>query len=122
MCLPPRCRPVLPGATGSARPRRRATRVGREGILASSTHRAASLAKMLDPFGKIEILEDAASAEAWRAIRDVAPFAANGPLGAWPVWRIVCPPASGGALGQHLARETRGGVIYDWGGGLISGA
>jgi glycolate oxidase FAD binding subunit len=35
------------------------------------------------------------------------------------VWRIVCPPASGGAFGQALARETGGDVIYDWGGGLI---
>jgi glycolate oxidase FAD binding subunit len=35
------------------------------------------------------------------------------------VWRIVCPPASGGALGQALARDTGGDVIYDWGGGLI---
>jgi glycolate oxidase FAD binding subunit len=43
----------------------------------------------------------------------------GGELGAWPVWRIVCPPASGGALGQALARETGGDVIYDWGGGLI---
>ncbi|MCQ9191738.1 hypothetical protein LXF07_24840, partial [Escherichia coli] len=31
---------------------------------------------------------------------------ASGSLGAWPVWRIVCPPASGGAFGQALARET----------------
>ena len=37
----------------------------------------------------------------------------------WPVWRIVCPPAAGGALGQRLARDTGGDVIYDWGGGLI---
>jgi glycolate oxidase FAD binding subunit len=100
-------------------PREAVTLVRLEGILASATHRAGSLAKTLEPFGKVEILEDAASAEAWRAIRDVAPFAASGPLGAWPVWRIVCPPASGGALGQHLARETGGEVIYDWGGGLI---
>jgi glycolate oxidase FAD binding subunit len=35
------------------------------------------------------------------------------------VWRIVCPPASGGALGERLARDTGGEVIYDWGGGLI---
>ena len=35
------------------------------------------------------------------------------------MWRIVCPPAGGGALGQTLARETGGEVIYDWGGGLI---
>ena len=47
------------------------------------------------------------------------PFAAGGSLGAWPVWRIVCPPAAGGALGQALARDTGGDVIYDWGGGLI---
>ncbi|MGH6740609.1 MAG: 2-hydroxy-acid oxidase, partial [Bradyrhizobium sp.] len=90
-----------------------------EGILASASHRAASLARTLEPFGKAEILEDEASAPAWRAIRDVLPFVANGPLGAWPVWRIVCPPASGGAIGQALVRETGGYVIYDWGGGLI---
>ena len=35
------------------------------------------------------------------------------------MWRIVCPPATGGALGQALARDTGGDVIYDWGGGLI---
>ena len=35
------------------------------------------------------------------------------------MWRIVCPPAVGGALGQALARDTGGDVIYDWGGGLI---
>jgi glycolate oxidase FAD binding subunit len=35
------------------------------------------------------------------------------------VWRIVCPPASGGAFGQALARDSQGEVIYDWGGGLI---
>ena len=55
----------------------------------------------------------------WRSIRDIEPFAANAALGAWPVWRIVCPPAAGGALGERLARETGGDVIYDWGGGLI---
>jgi glycolate oxidase FAD binding subunit len=35
------------------------------------------------------------------------------------VWRIVCPPASGAALGTQLARETGGDMIFDWGGGLI---
>jgi glycolate oxidase FAD binding subunit len=49
----------------------------------------------------------------------VEPFAAKGPLGAWPVWRIVCPPAAGATLGERLARETGGDVLYDWGGGLI---
>ncbi len=46
-------------------------------------------------------------------------FAATGPFGAWPVWRIVCPPAAGGELGRDVARLTGGEVVYDWGGGLI---
>src|ERR1700682_4403923 len=90
-----------------------------EGITASAAHRAAALGRALAPFGAAEILEDTASAAVWSSIRDVGPFAADGALGAWPVWRIVCPPASGGALGELLARDTAGEVIYDWGGGLI---
>jgi glycolate oxidase FAD binding subunit len=90
-----------------------------EGITASAAHRAASLAKQLAPFGAVDIIEDAASAAVWSAPRDVLPFAADGPVGDWPVWRIVCPPVAGGALGEALARETGGQVIYDWGGGLI---
>jgi glycolate oxidase FAD binding subunit len=90
-----------------------------EGITASVVHRAAALAKALSPFGTADILEDAASAAMWRSVRDVQPFAADGALGAWPVWRVVCPPASGGALGQALSRDTGGDVLYDWGGGLI---
>jgi glycolate oxidase FAD binding subunit len=101
-------------STGSA-----VTLVRLEGIGASVAHRAASLGKALEPFGTVEFIEDAVSAEIWRAIRDVEPFAAGGAFGNWPVWRIICPPAAGGALGQALARETGCEVIYDWGGGLI---
>ncbi|MCK1334843.1 FAD-binding protein [Bradyrhizobium sp. 38] len=90
-----------------------------EGITASAAHRAGSLRELLAPFGTATLVEDVASAALWAAIRDVLPFAASGALGAWPVWRIVCPPASGAALGTLLARETGGDVIYDWGGGLI---
>jgi glycolate oxidase FAD binding subunit len=90
-----------------------------EGITASAVHRAAALAAVLAPYGAAEILGDAASAAIWNWVRDCEPFAARGALGAWPVWRIVCPPAAGGALGQALARDTGGDVIYDWGGGLI---
>jgi glycolate oxidase FAD binding subunit len=102
------------GSSGGA-----ATLLRLEGITASAAHRATALVKALAPFGIAEILADAASAAVWTAIRDVQPFAADGTLGAWPVWRIVCPPASGGALGEKLARDTGGDVIYDWGGGLI---
>jgi glycolate oxidase FAD binding subunit len=100
-------------------PREAVTLLRLEGISASAIHRAAALGKLLSPFGTAEILEDAASAMLWSSVRDVEPFAANGALGAWPVWRIVCPPASGGALGERLSQETGGDVIYDWGGGLI---
>ncbi|MFB9264243.1 FAD-binding protein [Bradyrhizobium erythrophlei] len=95
------------------------TLVRLEGIAASAAHRAASLGKALSSYGTVDLLEDGASVAIWSALRDVAPFAANGTLGAWPVWRIVCPPAAGGALGERLARDTGGDVIYDWGGGLI---
>jgi glycolate oxidase FAD binding subunit len=90
-----------------------------EGISASVAHRAAALGRLLAPYGVAQIVEDSASAAIWTSVRDAVPFAANGALGAWPVWRIVCPPASGGALGERLSRDTGGDVIYDWGGGLI---
>lgn len=102
------------GAAGDA-----VTLLRLEGIAASVADRASSLGKSLAPFGAVEVLQDAVSAAIWRSIRDVQPFAAHGARGEWPVWRIVCPPASGGALGQALARDTGGDVIYDWGGGLI---
>jgi len=112
-------RPVGGALAALASQGQAATLLRLEGIAASAASRAASLTKLVAAFGTVEIVEDAASTEIWNAIRDVLPFAANGSLGAWPVWRIVCPPASGGALGQALARETGGDVIYDWGGGLI---
>jgi glycolate oxidase FAD binding subunit len=90
-----------------------------EGIRASCAHRARSLGQILVPFGGAEAVTDGFSRAIWSAIRDVAPFAATGALGSWLVWRIVCPPAAGGAFGQVLARETGGDVIYDWAGGLI---
>jgi glycolate oxidase FAD binding subunit len=102
------------GATGRA-----VTLLRLEGIAASVADRAGSLGKALAAFGAVEMLQDDASAAAWAGVRDVDPFAASGARGLWPVWRIVCPPASGGALGQALVRGSQGDVIYDWGGGLI---
>jgi len=112
-------RAALGGLGDIGSPHEAVTLLRLEGITASAAHRAAALAELLSPFGAAEILEDAASAAIWNSVRDVEPFAAKGALGAWPVWRIVCPPASGGALGERLARDTGGDVIYDWGGGLI---
>ncbi|MBN8988095.1 MAG: FAD-binding protein [Rhizobiales bacterium] len=105
--------------SGLGAPGQAVTLLRLEGIAASAADRGHSLGKTLAPFGAVEILQDATSAAVWSSIRDVLPFAADGALGAWPVWRIVCPPAAGGALGQQLARDTGGDVIYDWAGGLI---
>ncbi len=105
--------------SGLGESRQSVTLIRLEGIGASVPHRAGSVSRALTAFGAAEMVEDEASASLWASIRDVTPFAASGSLGAWPVWRIVCPPASGGAFGQALARETGGDVIYDWGGGLI---
>ncbi|SEE03509.1 FAD-binding protein [Bradyrhizobium erythrophlei] len=107
---------ALAGLAASGQP---VTLVRLEGISASAAHRAASLSQTLSSYGTVDSLTDDASALIWSALRDVVPFSANGTLGTWPVWRIVCPPASGGALGQALSRATGGDVIYDWGGGLI---
>src|SRR5579871_3859926 len=110
------------GGTGLERlgsPRTAVTLIRLEGTVASTSHRASALTKLIEAFGTAEIVEDELSINAWEMLRDVVPFAAPGPLGAWPVWRIVCPPAAGSALGERLARESGGDVLYDWGGGLI---
>jgi glycolate oxidase FAD binding subunit len=112
-------RAAVGGLSDLGSPREAVTLLRLEGITASAAHRATALGEALAPFGTAQIVEDAASMAIWSSVRDVQPFAADGALGVWPVWRIVCPPASGGGLGQALARDTGGDVIYDWGGGLI---
>lgn len=112
-------RDAVDALSGLGSPRQALTLLRLEGIAASVAHRATSLARLLQRFGATETINDERSASIWGCIRDVEPFAAKGSLGAWPVWRIVCPPASGSALGERLARETGGDVLYDWGGGLI---
>jgi glycolate oxidase FAD binding subunit len=107
------------GVSSHGTPQQGVTLIRLEGIGASVPHRAGSVSQALAAFGAADMIADNASAAVWASIRDVTPFAASGSLGAWPVWRIVCPPASGGVFGQALARETGGDVIYDWGGGLI---
>ena len=102
-----------------AAPDQSATLIRLEGITASAASRAGSLATLLQSYGTAEIIEDSQSSALWAEIRDVVPFAASGPRAMWPVWRIVCPPASGGKLGQEIAKRSQGEVVYDWGGGLI---
>ena len=52
-----------------------------------------------------------------REIRDVRPFAAAGPSGDRPVWRISLPPARGFEIAALI--EPSAQMFYDWAGGLI---
>lgn len=115
----PALRTAVGALAGLAAAGQSVTLVRLEGISASAAHRAASLSQTLSSYGAVDSLADDASAAIWSELRDVGPFAASGARGTWPVWRIVCPPAAGGALGQALARDSGGNLIYDWGGGLI---
>jgi glycolate oxidase FAD binding subunit len=64
-------------------------------------------------------LDEAASRALWRAIRDVAPFAAAGSSGERPVWRISVAPSRGAAIGLMLAERAQAEILYDWAGGLV---
>jgi glycolate oxidase FAD binding subunit len=65
------------------------------------------------------VLGESASRALWRAIRDVAPFAADGLSGARPIWRISVAPSRGAAIGRALAEKAQAEILYDWAGGLI---
>jgi glycolate oxidase FAD binding subunit len=90
-----------------------------EGVALSVMDRRAVLEKVLAPFGTLGTLGEAASRGLWGAVRDVTPFAANGPSGWRDVWRISTAPTSGGDIGRALAEEADAELLYDWAGGLI---
>src|SRR5580700_900350 len=96
-----------------------ATALRLEGVAPSVAHRKDVLAKLLAGFGKLESLSTAVSRAFWRAIRDVAPFAAGGPYGERHVWRISTAPARGVEVGRMLAEAAHGECFYDWAGGLV---
>jgi len=98
---------------------RATTLIRLEGFPASVADRAKSLTSLLADFGSADMVTGADSSAVWAAVRDVKPFAVGGPFGDRPVWRIVCPPAEGGAFGEALERQAGAEIIYDWGGGLI---
>src|SRR5690242_5048662 len=70
-----------------------------EGVAPSVAQRRSLLENLLAPFGALGSLEEGRSRALWRAIRDVMPFAANGPRGGADIWRISTAPARGAAVG-----------------------
>jgi glycolate oxidase FAD binding subunit len=90
-----------------------------EGVAPSVAQRKTVLESLLAPFGSLGTLDEATSRALWRAIRDVAPFAADGPSGKRDVWRISTVPTRGSAVGDTLAGSADSELLYDWAGGLI---
>jgi len=93
-----------------------------EGVAPSVTQRKGVLRAALSPFeglGGLGELGAAASRALWRAVRDVTPFAADGPAGARDLWRLSTAPSRGAAVGRMLCERAGALTICDWAGGLI---
>jgi glycolate oxidase FAD binding subunit len=90
-----------------------------EGVAPSVAHRKGTLEAILKPFGALGSLGAAASQALWRAIRDVVPFAANGPSGQRPIWRISTVPMQGAAVARAIAQKVDAEFLHDWAGGLV---
>jgi glycolate oxidase FAD binding subunit len=90
-----------------------------EGVAPSVAHRKGTLAALLTPFGALAGLDAEPSRALWRAIRDVAPFAAGGPSGQRLIWRISTAPMQGAALARAIAQKADAEFLHDWAGGLV---
>jgi glycolate oxidase FAD binding subunit len=90
-----------------------------EGVAPSVAHRKGVLGKLAGPSVNLGTLSQAASRAFWRAIRDVAPFAADGPAGKRDLWRISTTPSRGAEIGGVLTERAEAEILYDWAGGLI---
>ncbi|HWP26803.1 MAG TPA: glycolate oxidase subunit GlcE [Xanthobacteraceae bacterium] len=88
-----------------------------EGFAPSVRHRKEALCALLRPFGVVEVLQDAESRALWQSVRDATPFAAYGPSGERPVWRISTAPARGWELASLIPPSAE--MFYDWAGGLV---
>ncbi len=98
-------------------PKQAATVFRLEGVKPSVLHRRDTLARLLRPFSNVHELDESASRAVWRNIRDVSPFAADGPSGDRPLWRISTAPSRGPEIVNLV--EPGALMLYDWAGGLI---
>ena len=101
--------PALAGFGGSV------AMVRIEEFAASVTYRTAKLRGEFNYPGA-ELLDDATSRTAWRAVRDLVPLAVN-PTDA--VWRVSVRPSAGPVVLQALAAAFGATGFLDWGGGLV---
>jgi len=90
-----------------------------EGVAPSVAHRKGALQDLLKPFGLLSSLNETQSRAFWRAIRDVVPFAADGPSGARHVWRLSTAPMQGAVAARLIAQAADAEFVFDWAGGLV---
>ena len=88
-----------------------------EGVAPSVKHRKEALVALLQSCGQVTSLGPERSKLLWSSIRDVRPFAANGPSGQRPVWRVSTVPSKGAELAALIPPSAQ--MFYDWAGGLI---
>jgi glycolate oxidase FAD binding subunit len=88
-----------------------------EGVPPSVADRRAMLIALMRRHGLAIVLDAPASRALWRAVRDVIPFAADGPSGDRIVWRVSTAPAGGHRLADMISPSAQ--MFYDWAGGLI---
>ena len=87
-----------------------------EGLKPSVQVRTERLVAEMSRRGTVSILDGQQSADLWRDVRDVAPFA-DGTMK--PVWRVSVAPSAGHQLVAALRLKTGVDAFYDWQGGLV---
>ncbi len=97
----------VPGTVG-------VTAIRLEGTAASTAFRLEALQRLYAGRGDTMLLDDAASIDFWRAIRDAAPFAGTSPDRI--LWRISLPAP---AVPRLLSAVRGVEALLDWGGGLV---
>ena len=95
-----------------------------EGFSPSVIERKRMLAALMQPLGELATADEQTSRALWAAIRDVAPFAADGASAspgqhASPLWRISTAPSRGAELAAMIATAAQAQMFFDWAGGLI---
>ncbi|KJS20354.1 MAG: 2-hydroxy-acid oxidase [Hoeflea sp. BRH_c9] len=87
-----------------------------EGLTPSVEVRTTRLVAEMSRRGNVTVLDQAASHDLWRDIRDVKPFAGASMK---PVWRVSVAPSAGHQLVAALRLKTGVDAFYDWQGGLV---
>ncbi len=90
-----------------------------EGVAPSVQHRRRALEALLQPFGQIAALDQAASRALWRAICDVAALVASDPEEHGALWRISLPPTAFPKFAASIPEAVRTRLLVDWAGGLL---